>query len=104
MKNSTRVWLLVAIAFVLLSAILVGTLIPYGAINDAKQNTTILRCQAAADQQFRRDLTELLAIMTSPSGRDLSVYQRLVERMGAEATLNYAELDHGKCPEPIKEP
>ena len=99
--------LLIIIA-VLTAATLAGVASMYGSVRDARNNTALLRynskrndcirdVQADAEQQFRKDIADLLA-----AGRDQTKYGPLVVRMQQEAKVNYAQTVKKVCPPALK--
>lgn len=98
MSTRWRAVLAALLLTVLLAATLGGVVAVYVQASGSRENTRILRCQAEANQQFRRDITDLLR-----AGRDPKLYRPLVARMTREAKTNYAHLDHGHCPTVLKE-
>lgn len=93
MKVRNTLLLLVVLALML--AALGGLISVQRSADRSAHNTEILKCLANADQQFRRDITDLLQ-----AGRDPTKYGPLIARMKAEAQINYAQLERGQCPKP----
>lgn len=92
MQSKARGLLLTVIALLLLLFMLAGVVSLYFQGHQSERNTEILRCQAVAEQQFRRDIVDLLSM-----GRGSTQIAPLLARMQAESHVDYTHLDHGHC-------
>lgn len=65
---------------------------------NAVRGDCIREVTADADQQFRVDVTELIKLGSSNPTKSLA----LIDRMSAEAKINYADVVLKKCPPAIQ--
>lgn len=108
MRSGGKWAALLVILLVLTTATLAGVASMYVSVREARNNTALLRynarrgdcirdVQGDAEQQFRKDIADLLS-----AGRDPAKYEPFIARMQAAAQVNYADTVKKVCPPALK--